>query len=115
MCLKELSKLDFRPNNSVGREEERRKRKGEKARREKLHLLSKFPGDRTGGFRRIKKKSASPRQELQVETGNGEFRQTPRGRSSATLVTFYPKGCVVVFCPKGNVWLHFELWEVTLF
>ena len=37
-----------------------------------------------------------------------------RGRSSLTLVIFYLKGCVVVSCPKGDVWLHFELWEVAL-
>ena len=28
---------------------------------------------------------------------------------------FYLKGCVVVSCPKGDVWLHFELWEAALF
>ena len=31
-----------------------------------------------------------------------EFQQTPRGRSSPTLVTFYPKGCVVVVLPYGE-------------
>ena len=35
-------------------------------------------------------------------------------RSSPTLVIFYLKGCVVVPCPKGNVWLNFEPWEATL-
>ena len=73
------------------------------------------PGDRTGGSQRIKKKSVSPGKEFLVETGNREFRQTPRDKSSPTLVIFYPKGCVVVSCPKGGVWLHFELREVTLF
>ena len=34
-----------------------------------------------------------------MKTGIEEFRQTPRGRSSPTLVTFYPKGCVVVVLP----------------
>ena len=33
----------------------------------------------------------------------GEFRQTPRGRSSPTLVIFYPKGCVVVILPLGEM------------
>ena len=47
--------------------------------RERLHLLSKFPGDRTGGFRRSKRKSSSSRQGLRIETGVGEFRQTPKG------------------------------------
>ena len=80
-----------------------------------LHLLSSFPSDRTGGSRRIKKKSASPSREFPVETGNEEFRQIPIGRYSLTLVIFYPKGCVVVLFPKGNVWLHFEPWEATIF
>ena len=47
--------------------------------REKLYLISKFSSDRTSGFRWSKKKSASPQQELQEETGSEEFRQTPRG------------------------------------
>ena len=114
-----LFKLDFRPNNSVGRErEKKRKEKGREAEileREKLHLLSRFLDDRTDGSRWIKKKSASPRKEFLVETRNGEFRQTPRGRSSPTSVILYPKGCVVVSCPKGDVWLHFEPREATLF
>ena len=55
----------------------------------------------------VKKKSASPCKEFQVETRNREFRQTSRGRSSPTFVIFYLKGRVVVSCPKGNVWLHF--------
>ena len=42
-----------------------------------------------------------------------EFRQTSKSRSSPNLVIFYLKGCVVVSCPKGNVWLHFEPWEAT--
>ena len=75
--------------------------------REKLHLLSRFPGDWSDGSRRSRKKNASPHQEFQVETGNGEFQQTSRGRSPPSLVIFYLKGCVVVSFPKGNVWLHF--------
>ena len=67
--------------------------------RERLHILSKFLGDRTGDFKRSKRKSLSSRQGLYIETGVKEFRQTPRGRSSPTLVTFYPKGCVVVVLP----------------
>ena len=67
--------------------------------RERLHILSKFPGDWTGGFRRSKRKSSSSQQGLRIETGIEEFRQTSRGRSSPTLVTFYPKGCVVVVLP----------------
>ena len=23
------------------------------------------------------------------------------------MVSFYPNGCVMMFCSKGNVWLHF--------
>ena len=104
------SKLDFRPNNMVGR--------GKKERREKKRGGGGGGGgggDRTGDSRQIKKKSVSPRKEFPVETGNREFRQTPRGSSSPILVIFYLKGCVVVSCPKGGVWLHFEPREVTLF
>ena len=97
MWQKVLSKLDFRPNNTVGRgKEEEKEKKGEKAQIEKLHLLSSFLGDRIGGSRPIKKKSVSSCKEFPVETENMEFQQTPRGRSSPTLVIFYPKGCVVV-------------------
>ena len=114
MWQKVLSKLDFRPNNSGWR------KKKEKGREEEILVreappLSSFPSDQTDSSRWIKKKSASPSKEFLVETGNGEFRQTPRGRSYPTLVIFYPKGCVVVSCPKGSVWLHFEPREVTLF
>ena len=107
--------LDFRPNNLVGREnkgKERKGRKGEKKKveRERGFIFSlEFPDDRTDGFRQSKRKSPSSRQELQVETGNGEFRQTSRSSSSPTLVIFYPKGCVAVSFPKGDVWLQFEL------
>ena len=37
--------------------------------RERLHLLSKFPDDRTDGFKRSKRKSSSSRQGLRIETG----------------------------------------------
>ena len=116
MWQKVLSKLDhLGPTDRMGRGE-KRKRKGGKKLRERTSTFSLgFFGDRTGKFWRSKKKSASPHRELQVETRNGEFRQTPRGRSSPTLVILYLKGCVVVSCPKGNVWLHFEPWEAALF
>ena len=59
----------------VGRGKKEEKRKGgERLEREKLHFLSRFPGNQTGSSRWIKKKSASPRKEFPVETGNGEFR-----------------------------------------
>ena len=45
--------------------------------REKLYLLSRIFGDRTGELRRGKKQSCSPRQGLHVGTSFGEFRQTP--------------------------------------
>ena len=41
--------------------------------RERLHLLSKFPDDRTDGFKRSKRKSSTLRQGLRIETGVGEF------------------------------------------
>ena len=67
--------------------------------RERLHLLSKFLGNRTSGFKWSKRKSLSSRKRLRIENGIKEFRQTPRVRSSPTLVSFYPKGCVVVVLP----------------
>ena len=41
--------------------------------RERLHLLSKFLGNRTDGFKRSKRKSSSSRQGLSIEIGIGEF------------------------------------------
>ena len=63
--------------NSVG---VKRKRK-----REKLPLLSRFFGNPTVDVRRSKRQSRPPQRELQVETGNWEFRQTPRGRGFLLL------------------------------
>ena len=64
------------PNRWDGRgREEKEKKEGKKERawREKLYLLSKFPGDRTGGFKQSKRESSSPRQELRIEIEIGEF------------------------------------------
>ena len=52
---------------------ERRKEGEEKIEREKLYLLSKFPGDQTVGFWRSKRQSASPQRELQAETETRSF------------------------------------------
>ena len=90
-----------RKSSQVLREKERESFK------ERLHLLSKIPDDQTGGFRQSKWKSSSSRQGLRIETGIEEFRQTPRGRSSPTLVTFYPKGCVVVVLSYGECLVMF--------
>ena len=54
-----------------GRKEKSRKERGRK--KERLHLLSKFPDDRTDGFRRSKRKSSTSRQGLRIDTGVGEF------------------------------------------
>ena len=63
--------------------EGRRKERGSKQReiekervleRERLHLLSKFPDNRTGELRQGKEKSCSPQQGLHVGTSFGEFR-----------------------------------------
>ena len=56
------------------REKRKRERKDERFYSEKLSLLSKFPGDRTGGFRRSKGKSSSSRQGLRIGTRVGKFR-----------------------------------------
>ena len=58
-------------------ERKKRERANEEREEERLHLLSKIPGDRTVGFRRGKEQSCSPRQGLHVGTRFGEFRQTP--------------------------------------
>ena len=57
-------------NKRVEKKEEERERVLE---RERLHLLSKFPNDRTGGFRQSKRKSSTSRQGLRIETGVVEF------------------------------------------
>ena len=40
---------------------------------ERLHLLSKFLGNRNRGFKWSKRKSSTSRQGLRIETGVGEF------------------------------------------
>ena len=40
---------------------------------ERLHLLSKFLGNRNRGFKKNKRKSSTSRQGLRIETGVGEF------------------------------------------
>ena len=42
--------------------------------REREHLLSRIPADRTVGFRRSKKESCSTRRGLRVDTDLVEFR-----------------------------------------
>ena len=58
-------------------------REKKKMRSEKLHILSRFFGDRTIGFRRSKRQSSSMRRELRVGTRIRGFPQTPRGRGSS--------------------------------
>ena len=71
------------------REKEMKEKREEERRSEKLHLLSRFYGDRTIGFLRSKRQSSSMRRELRVGIRIRGFRQTPRGRGfSPTLVTF---------------------------
>ena len=60
------------------RESKRREIEKERVLEREVHLLSKFPGDRTVGFRRGKEQSYSPWQGLHVGTSFGEFRQTPK-------------------------------------
>ena len=57
----------------MGKKREKVEEKERVLERERLHLLSKFPDDRTEGFRRSKRKSSSSRQGLRIETGVGEF------------------------------------------
>ena len=60
------------------------KRKGRK-KRERHHLLSRFPGDRISGFRRSKRESSSSLQGLRIETEVVEFRKTLKVRSVLLL------------------------------
>ena len=63
-------------NTGMGEKKRAEKKEEEKERvleRDRLQLLSKFPDDRTGGFKRSKRKSSSSRQGLRIETGVGEF------------------------------------------
>ena len=72
-----MSKFDQtgreRENWRGEKEKEREKREKKYKKREKLHLLSRFYGDRTVGFRRSKKKSSSMRQDLRVVRESGVF------------------------------------------
>ena len=65
-----------------------REKREEEKRRDKLIFLSIFLGNSTLGVRLSKRQSLSSRRELQVETGIGEFRQTPRG-GGFFLLSFY--------------------------
>ena len=60
------------PNGGMERRgrKEHKKRKGEKKRH---HLPSRFPNDRTGSFKRSKRKSSSSLQGLRIETEVVEF------------------------------------------
>ena len=62
------------------KEREKIEKREEEKRRDKLPILSSFPGDSTVDVRRSKRQSSSLKRELRVETGIGEFRQTSRGR-----------------------------------
>ena len=64
--------------------ERKLERKGKRRRREKLHFLSRFYGNRTFGFRRSKRQSSSMRRGLRIETKIWDFRLALRGTG------FYP-------------------------
>ena len=82
-CGNGVIPLDFGPNQWRGGERERKRRRKEReeeVEREALYIVSRFFGDWTVGFHRSKRESYFSRRELQVETGNWEFRQTSRVR-----------------------------------
>ena len=92
-CGKEDIPLDlvgpnFSGGEEIGGKEKARKEREEGKRRERLLILSGFPGDPIVVVRRSKRQSSSSRRELQVETGIGEFRQNPRGRGFSCSVFF---------------------------
>ena len=74
-----LSKLEQfgGERKNEGKEKERKEKREEKKRREKLHLLSRFYGDRTVGFHRSKRQSSSTQRELRVGTRIRGFCQNP--------------------------------------
>ena len=83
-CGKEDIPLDqvgphFYGGEEIGGKERERKEREEEKRRERLLIHSRFLEDPTVGIHRSKGQSRSPWWELRVETGIGEFRQTPRG------------------------------------
>ena len=83
-CGKEDIPLDQIGPNFIGGEQigekEMRKKKRRKGMREKLHILSRFSGNRTVGSDQSKRQSWSMHRELRVGTKISRFRQAPRGR-----------------------------------
>ena len=64
----------LRPNSGMGEGRGTENKKGDlKRREERLHLLSKFLGNRNRGFKRSKRECSTLRQGLRIETGVGEF------------------------------------------
>ena len=61
------------PNGGRKKGKRKRKEKDRVLERERLYLLSKFPGNLTEGFRWSKRESLSSELELHIETGIGEF------------------------------------------
>ena len=61
-------------NQTVGWEKKKKEEKKEEEKERFLeHILSKFPDNWIGGFRRSKRRSSFSRQGLRIETGVGEF------------------------------------------
>ena len=76
---------NFGGREEIGEKGKREERERGRRRREKLHLLSKFDGDRIIGFHRSKRQSSSTPRGFRIETKIGEFRQVPRGRGFLLL------------------------------
>ena len=62
------------------KEKGKKEKREEEKKSEKLHLLFRFYGDRTVGFRRSKRQSSSTQRELRVGMRIRGFRKTPRGK-----------------------------------
>ena len=62
-------------NSGMGEEEKMKKGgfKKESLREERLHLLSKFLGNRNRGFKRSRRRSSTSRQGLRIETEVADF------------------------------------------
>ena len=86
------------------REKERRRR-----RREKLHLLYRFPDNRTVGSGRSKRESWSTHRELRVGTKISRFRQTSRGRGfSPTWFNSCLRAIQMVEIVEAGTTMHFS-------
>ena len=89
------------------KKKEREKARRRRRRREKLHILSRFPDDRSVGSGQSKRRSWSTHRELHVGTKISGFRQTPRGRSfSPTWFNYCLRAIQIIEIVGAGTALH---------